>query len=173
VIHRHGGHEAAHDEEYEAEEFEDEAPRPRRWVSALACVALAATGSGAAFAWHGYGGGETMTAALTPAPKAAPAPQAPTVQDALLKSLTEGQQREAAISQRNQELLQAQAADIKRLSDTVAQLATRVEALSMRNAQAAVPAAPRKPPRVVQHKPSEPAPLSLAPEAKPAPEAKH
>jgi hypothetical protein len=173
VINRYGGHEAEFDEEFVDDGVDDEAPRPRLWVSALVCVALAATGSGAAFAWHGYGGGGWTTAALTSAPKAAPAPpQAAAVQDALLKSLTEGQQREAAIAQRNQELLQAQAAEIKRLSETVAQLATRVEALTVRNAQAAVPPpAPKKPaPKVVQHKPEAPAPLSLAPS--PAPEGK-
>ena len=51
----------------------------------------------------------------------------------------------------------------------VAQLSTRVDGLSVRNAQAAVPQpAPKKPaaPKVVAPKPAAPAPLSLAPEAK-------
>lgn len=169
MIHRYSDHEAEFDEEFESEEVEDEGRRPRFWVSALVCVALAATGSGAAFAWHGYGGGDVMTAALTSAPKAASAPQA-AAQDAVLKNLADAQQRAATIAQRNQDLLQAQAAEIKRLSDAVAQLSTRVDGMSVRNAQAAVvaPAAPKKPaaPKVVAPKPAAPAPLSLAPEAK-------
>jgi hypothetical protein len=169
VIHRYSDHEAEaeFDEEFEGEEVEDEARRPRFWVSALVCVALAATGSGAAFAWHGYGGGELMTAALTSAPKAASAPQA-VAQDAVLKNLADAQQRAAAIAQRNQDLLQAQAAEIKRLSEAVAQLSTRVDGLSVRNAQAAVPPPAKKPaaPKVVAPKPAAPAPLSLAPEGK-------
>jgi len=167
VSHQYSGHEAEFDEEFENEE--DEARKPRLWVSALVCIALAATGSGAAFAWHGYAGGELITGALTAAPKAVPASQAVAAQDALLKSLAQAQQNAAAIAQRNQDLLQAQAAEIKRLSDAVAQLSTHVDGLSVRNAQAAVPPpAPKKPaaPKVVQHKPAAPAPLSLAPEEK-------
>jgi hypothetical protein len=169
VSHQYRGHEAEFDEEFEDEAFEEEERKPRFWVRALVCVALAATGSGAAFAWHGYGDRELITAALSSTPKAA-APQAAAAQDALLKNLVDAQQRAAATAQRNQELLQAQAADIKRLSDTVAQLATRVESLSVRNAQAAVvaPSAPKKPaaPKAVAPKPAAPAPLSLAPENK-------
>jgi hypothetical protein len=170
VSHQYSGHEAEFDEEFEGEEYEDEAPRSRIRTYALVCVVLAATGSGAAFAWHGYGGGgELITGALTAAPKAASAPQAAAAQDALLKSLAQAQQNAAVIAQGNQDLLRAQAAEIKRLSETVAQLATRVDGLGVRNAQAAVPPpVTKKPvaPKVVQHKPSEPAPLSLAPEGK-------
>jgi hypothetical protein len=172
VSYQHSGHEAEYDEEFEGEEYEDEAPRPRFWVRALVCLALAATGSGAAFAWHGYAGGELMTGALTAAPKTASAPQAAAAQDALLRNLADAQQQATVIAKRNQDLLQAQAAEIKRLSDSVAQLSTRVDGMSVRNAQAAVPApAPKKPaPKVVAHKPeaAAPAPLSLAP----APEGK-
>jgi len=171
VSHRYSGHEAEFDEEFENEEHESEEPRRPFWVYALVCVVLAATGSGAAFAWHGYGGGsgELMTGALSAAPKTAPASQAIAAQDALLKSLAQAQQNATVIAQRNQDLLQAQAAEIKRLSDAVAQLSTHVDGLSVRNAQAAVPPpAPKKPaaPKLVQHKPVAPAPLSLAPEEK-------
>jgi len=157
VNNQYSGHEAEFDEE-----FEDDERKPRRWVSALVCIMLAATGSGAAFLWHGYDGAQ-FVAAL----KAAPAPQA-AAQEALMKGLAEAQQRATAIAQRSQELLQAQDAQIKRLSDTVSQLATRVDALSVRNAQASVaPPAPKKPvPKAVAPKPSAPAPLSLAPEGK-------
>lgn len=167
MSHQYSGREAEFDDEFENEE--DEERKPRLWVSALVCIALAATGSGAAFAWHRYAGGELITGALTAAPKAAPASQAVAAQDALLKSLAQAQQNATAIAQRNQDLLQAQAAEIKRLSEAVAQLSTHVDGLSMRNAQAAVPPpAPKKPaaPKVVQHKPAAPAPLSLAPEEK-------
>ena len=169
MSHQNSSHAAEFDDEFEDEEFEDEAPRSRFRVYALICVVLAATGSGAAFAWHGYAGGELITGALTAAPKAMPAQQAIAAQDALLKNLTEAQQRAAGIAQRNQDLLQAQAADIKRLAEAVAQLSTRVDSLSVRNAQAAVPPpAPKKPaaPKVVASKPAAPAPLSLAPEGK-------
>jgi hypothetical protein len=165
VSHQYSGREA----EFDEEELEDEQPRPRVWAYALVCLVLAAAGSGAAFAWHGYGGGELITGALTAAPKAAPAAQAIAAQDALLKGLADAQQRAAVIAQGNQDLLRAQAADIKRLTDAVAQLSTRVDGLGVRNAQAAVPmSASKKPaaPKVVQHKPEAPAPLSLTPEEK-------
>ena len=163
MSHQYSGHEADFDEEYE-----EEAPRSRVWVSALTCIVLAATGSGAAFAYRGYGGD---LVAFSAAPKpAAPSSQtavaAISAQDALLKSVAEAQQRAAAIAQGNQQLLQAQAAEIKRLSDTVAQLATRVDAMGLRNAQAAVPPhEAKKPaaPKAVAHKPAAPAPMSLAP----------
>jgi hypothetical protein len=164
VSQQYSGHEADFDEEIGGER------KPRVWVSALVCVLLAATGSGSAFLWRGYAGGELMTGSITAAPKAAAAPQAASAaQEALLKSLADGQQRAAAIAQRNQDLLQAQATELKRLSDTVSQLATRVDGLGMRNAQAAVPLpVAKKPaaPKSVAHKPDAPAPLSLAPEGK-------
>src|ERR1700724_208261 len=128
VSYQHSGHEAEYDDEFEDD---DEDRRPRFWVSALVCVVLAATGSGAAFAWHGYAGGELMTGALSATPKTASAPQA-AAQDALLRNLTDAQQQAAVIAKRNQDLLQAQAAEIKRLSDAVAQLSTRVDGLSGR-----------------------------------------
>ena len=160
------GQEAERDDEFHDQ---DEERGPRFWVYALVSVVLAATGSGAAFAWHGYRGhdGELFTGALTAVPKAIPAKQAAAAQDALLRNLADAQQRAAAAAQRTQELLQAQAADIKRLSDSVAQLATRVDSLSARNAHAAVPPAPKKPaaPKVAPQ-PAAPAPLSLAPVAK-------
>jgi hypothetical protein len=162
VSHQYSGHQAEFDEEFEDEGGER---RPRVWIYALAFLVLAAAGSGAAFAWHGYGG-ELLAFAATP--KAAPASQAAAAQDALLRNLAEAQQRATAIAQQNQGLLQAQAAEIKRLSDAVSQLSTHVDGLSVRNAQAAVPpAAPKKPaPKVVAPKPAAPAPLSLAPEGK-------
>lgn len=169
MSHQYRGHQAEFDEDFEDDEFEDEERKPRFWVSALVCIALAATGSGAAFAWHGYrGDSELTTGSISTAQKAVPAPQATAAQEAMLKGLTDAQQRATAIAQSNQELLKAQAAEIKRLSDTVAQLATRVEGLSVRNAQAAVPLpAPKKPaaPKVVAPK-HEPAPLSLVPAEK-------
>jgi hypothetical protein len=169
VSHQYSSREAEYDEEFEGDEYEDEEPRPRFRVYALACVLLVATGSGAAFAWHGYGGGELVTGALSAATKAAPAAQAVAAQDALLRTLADAQQRAAVIAQGNQDLLRAQAADIKRLSDAVAQLTTRVDGLSVRNAQASVVApAPKKPavPKAVAAKPAAPGPLSLAPEEK-------
>lgn len=168
MSHQYSGHQAEYDEEFEGEAYGDEAPRRPFWVYALVCVVLAATGSGAAFAWRGYGGGsgELLTSALSAAPKAVPASQATAAQEALLRGLADAQQRASAIAQGNQDLLRAQAAEIKRLSDAVAQLTTRVEGMSVRNAQAAVPSpAPKKPaaPKAVQHKPEAPAPLALAP----------
>ena len=167
MSHQYSGRQAEFDEEFEDEEFEDEEPRRPFWVYALVCVVLAATGSGAAFAWHGYAGRELTTGALSAAAKAASASQAIAAQDALLRNLADAQQRAAAIAQGNQDLLRAQAAEIKRLSDAVAQLTTRVDGMGVRNAQAAVPL-PHKPaaPKVVAPKPAAPAPLSLAPEGK-------
>ncbi len=168
MSYQQSGHEAEYDEEFE-DEVEER--KPRFWVSALVCVVLAATGSGAAFAWRGYVGGELTTGALSATPKAAAAPQAAAAQDALLRDMAVAQQQAAAIAQHNQDLLQAQAAEIKRLSEAVAQLSTRVDGMGVRNAQALVPPpAPKKPaaPKVVAPKPVAvaPAPLSLAPEAK-------
>ncbi len=136
-------------------EEDAEGKQSRPLFHALVCIALAAAGSGAAFVWRGDVGGALSM--LTSAPTSAPA--SPT-QDALLKSLVEAQQNTTAIDQRNQDLLQAQAAEIKRLSDAVSQLATQVDALNARAAHAVVPPhALKKPaPKVVAPKPAAPVP---------------
>ena len=136
-------------------EEDAEAKRSLPLLQALVCIALAATGSGAAFVWRGDVGG--ALSALTSAPTPASAPLA---QDALLKSIVEAQQNATAIDQRNQDLLQAQTAEIKRLSDAVSRLATQVDALNVRAAQAVVPPhTPKKPaPKAVAPKPAAPVP---------------
>ena len=88
-------------------------------------------------------------------------------QEALLKSLADAQLLLGAILQRNQELLQAQNGEIKQLSATIAQMATRLDGLNERNAQASIPLAPPKRPatqKVVAPKPGATGPVSLAPE---------
>jgi hypothetical protein len=149
------------------EEIVDEKPRSSRpWLAALVCVLLAATGSAGAFLWRGDLHGRLLFAA---APKAATAPQATAAaaSESLLKAVAETQRNGTAIAQSNQALLQAQTAEIERLSDTVSQLTAQVDAIGVRTTQAVVAPPLKKPtPKVVRPKPVAPAPLTMTPEAK-------
>ena len=128
--------------EYETEPARDiGALRSSRRTAIVICIALALTGSGAAFLWREYGGALDDFAIF----KSEAAPQAVS-----LKVFDEYQQAVAGNLRRYSEMLQAQDAEIKRLSDQVLQLTMKIDSLESRarDAQAASPApkaAPKKP----------------------------
>ncbi|MBR1120996.1 hypothetical protein JQ628_05675 [Bradyrhizobium lablabi] len=159
------------EEAYEADD--DEEPR-RGLLSWLLIIAmLMGTGSGSALIWRTFGGGPVMASTTT---AAAPAEKAPGQGDlaALRREVT-------GSVQSTQQLLAAQQAEIKRLSEQVAALSNKLELLQrpVTSAQAAIPvpvvpapaAAPA--PKAVTHapkkKPDAPKPVAAKPaETKPA-----
>jgi hypothetical protein len=148
--------------EYETEPARDiEALRSSRRTAIVIYIVLALTGSGAALLWSEYGGALDDFAIF----KSEAAPQAVS-----LKVFDEYQRAVAGNLRRYSEILQAQDAEIKRLSDQVLQLTVKMESLESRarDAQAASPApkpASKKPagkPRISTGG----APLPPAPEKK-------
>ena len=120
------------------------------------CLLLALIGSGSAFLWYYYG------AAITgPAASKTDAISQLTV---TVQGLQQSQQGIAVDVRRNQEILQAQQADIKRLSDEIAQLAAKLDFVqsSAREAQAAAQPVHKPPPRKLASKPVVQEPASQA-----------
>ena len=129
--------------EFEGErEFETElardigALRSSHGTAIVICIVLALTGSGAAILWGEYGGALDDFAIF----KSEAAPQAVS-----LKVFDEYQQAVAGNLRRYSEMLQAQDAEIKRLSDQVLQLTMKMDSLESRarDAQAAISPAPK------------------------------
>jgi uncharacterized coiled-coil protein SlyX len=157
----------AFDDEFEVtrpfnDAFDDQdrdAPEPRRWVWAGAIVGLAMLGSVSALAWHALGGGMPPMPSFASVTGAAPA----TVADKAVgsKDFEALQQQTAASLQSTAQLLSAQQAEIKRLSDQVSALTAKIDTLQHPTASAqasmpppAAPAARKKPAAV---KPAAPA----------------
>jgi uncharacterized coiled-coil protein SlyX len=91
-----------------------------------------------------------------------------------LRGLQQSQQDIALDVRHDEQMLQAQRADIKRLSDQISQLATKLDSVqsSLRDAQASAPPPVQKPvPKKPASKPAirepaSPTPLSVSPEEK-------
>jgi cell division protein FtsB len=153
------------DVEYQAEQR----PQRRRWIPLAVAAALALFGVASAFAWHSYGG----SLALPSLPWGIGQPAAPAVvaaeQPVGLKDLQAVQQQLAGPLQSNAQLLAAQQAEIKRLSDQVSALVAKVDALERppATAQALPPAsappapAPAPAPRKRSAAPKTPAGISV------------
>jgi uncharacterized coiled-coil protein SlyX len=157
-------------------------PARRRWIWPAVVAGLASLGIASAFAWRTYDGGPlTLPSFLsgtgqTAAPPAVTAANRPVT----LKDVQALQQQIAGPVQSNAQLLAAQQAEIKRLSDQVSSLAAKVEALEHppASAQASLPAAapPSPAPTTARKKPAAPksppgisvggAPLPPAPPAR-------
>jgi cell division protein FtsB len=125
------------DVEYQAEQQ----PQRRRWIPLAAVAALALSGMALAFAWRAYGGAALILPSFafgTAQPAAVAAADKPVG----LKDLQALQQQLAGPLQSNAQLLTAQQVEIKRLSDQVAGLAAKVDALEHppATAQASLPA---------------------------------
>lgn len=113
----------------------------RRWIPLAVAAALALSGIAAAFAWRAYGGA-SLTLPSFGFGTAQPAAVAAADKPVGLKDLQALQQQIAGPLQSNAQLLAAQQAEIKRLSDQVSALAAKVDALEHppATAQASLPA---------------------------------
>ena len=134
-------------------------PPRRRWLWPAIVAGLAIVGIASAFAWHAFGGGPwTLPSfALETGQPAAPAVVAAD-KPVGLKDLQALQQQIAGPLQSNAQLLAAQQAEIKRLSDQVSALAAKVEALERppASAQASLPASAVPAPAAPRKKPAAP-----------------
>ena len=99
----------------------DEEPVKRRGAILAVCLLLALIGGGSAFLWHYYGSSITGPAASKT--------DAMSQLTVTLERLQQYQQGIAADVRRNQEMLQAQQADIKQLSEEITQLAAKLDLL--------------------------------------------
>ena len=137
---------------------EPEPERRRRWVPVVVAAGLALFGSASALVWHAsdYGFPALPSFASATGPAAAPAD----IPDKTvgLKDFQAFQQQIAGTVQSTAQLVAAQQAEIKRLSDQVAALAAKIDTLQ-RPAASAQAAAPVPPP---------PTPAPAAPRKKPA-----
>ena len=161
------------DQSYAVEEdvYDEDDEEPQRgllsWI--LIVALLVGTGSGSAIAWRAYGGGTVFSPTAGTASVAA-AEKPPTQGD-----LTAVQQQITGSVQTTHQLLAAQQAEIKRLSEQVSALASKLELLQrpVTSAQAAIPVpAPKAvvaPAPAAKKKPDAPKPVAAKPaEAKPA-----
>ena len=135
------------DVEYEPEE----APRRgRRWISVMVVLALAATGSASALLWRAYGND------LPTFPSFGSTPPADAGDKVIMqKDLQAFQQQITAQTQAATQLLGSQQAEMKRLSDQITVLATKLDAVQ--RSVAAVQVAPPAP------MPIKPAPIPMPP----------
>jgi uncharacterized coiled-coil protein SlyX len=132
----------------EIEDLHGPVPERRRWVPIAVVAGLALLGSASAWAWYAWGNGLPALPSFmssVAAPGAAPAVPDKTVG---LKDFQAFQQQTAATLQSTAQLVAAQQAEIKRLSDQVAALAAKIDAQQRpaASAQAAAPAPPPSPP---------------------------
>jgi uncharacterized coiled-coil protein SlyX len=146
---------------YEAEQAP--APRRVRWVTiAIAAALLAATGVASAFAWRAYGGVPLTLPSFASVTGQPATPAIVADKPVGLKDLQALQQQIAGPLQTSAQLLAAQQAELKRLSDQVSALAAKVEALEHppASAQASLPAsAPPSPaPAAPRKRPPAPRP---------------
>jgi uncharacterized coiled-coil protein SlyX len=123
-------------------------PERRRWVPIAVVAGLAMFGAAAALLWHAWSNGLPALPSFTSitAPGAAPAD----VPDKTvgLRDFQAFQQQVTATMQSTAQLVAAQQAEIKRLSDQVSALAAKIDALQApaAPAQAAAPVPPPPPP---------------------------
>ena len=135
----------AHDE---PDQRQQHAPQRRRWVWAAGVAGLAILGIVSALLWSTWDGSlpSLPSFASLAAPGAAPAEAPDTPVGS--KEFRAAQQQVAGSLQSTAQLVTAQQAEIKRLSDQVAALTAKIDALQnpAASAQAAVPAPPPPPP---------------------------
>lgn len=145
------------------QQFAPSARRPWLWAAGVAGLAL--FGIASAFAWRAYGG---VPLALPSFAWVTGQPAAPAVvadKPVGLKDLQALQQQIAGSLQSNAQLLAAQQAELKRLSDQMSALTAKVEALEhpAASAQASLPAsAPPAPAPAPRKKPAAPKPPGIS-----------
>jgi uncharacterized coiled-coil protein SlyX len=131
----------------EAEDLQQPAPgRRRRWVGIA--VGLVLFGSASALLWRAWGGGLSALPSFTSSAAPGSAPGETPDKTVGLKDFQAFQQQIAATVQSTAQLVAAQQAEIKRLSDQVAALAAKIDTLQRPAAspQAAAPVPPPAPP---------------------------
>ena len=118
------------------------APQRRRWVPIAVVAGLALFGAASALLWHAWGNGLSALPSFTSA--TAPAPAEVPDKTVGLKEFQGFQQQIAATVQSTAQLVAAQQAEIKRLSDQVSALTAKIDALQppAASTQAAAPAPP-------------------------------
>jgi uncharacterized coiled-coil protein SlyX len=153
-------HQLEDDVEYEPEE----APRRgRRWISVIVVLGLAATGSASALLWRAYGNDLPTFPSFGSTPPADPGDKV-----LMLKDFQAFQQQITAQTQAATQLLGSQQAEIKRLSEQITVLATKLDAVqrSVAAVQVAPPAPIPMPPvrkKPVVQKPAEEPPAEAPP----------
>jgi hypothetical protein len=157
-----------YDDDVDFEPEEIEAPKRRRWLPYAVVAMLAVTGSASAFLWRAYG---TTGFSLPSFGSSPPADAGDKV--VMLKDLQAVQQPIVAQTQAGTQLLAAQQAEIKRLSDQMAALNAKLDALQQWIASVQPPAAAPVPkpvvPPPVRKKPAAPKPAEASPTGAPPP----
>jgi hypothetical protein len=136
--------------EFEGEQEYETEPAPhlgplkssRPQITIAVFILLALIGAGAAFFWYGYDSSPSFKSETAP----------PVVS---LKTFEEYQQATDGSLPRDHELLKIQDAQLKRMSDQVLQLIMKLDLFesNVRNAQAAIPVAPKAAPKKPAEKP--------------------
>jgi uncharacterized coiled-coil protein SlyX len=142
----------------EIEDMHQPAPAPRRWVPIAVVAGLALLGAASAGAWFAWGNGLPALPSFTSS-VAAPGPAEVPDKIVRLKDFQAFQQQIAATMQSTAQLVAAQQAEIKRLSDQVAALTAKIDAQQRpaASAQATAPApAPPPPPSAARKRPAAP-----------------
>jgi uncharacterized coiled-coil protein SlyX len=151
------------------DEIEDLHPpvrKRRRWVPIAFVAGLALLGAASALLWNAWGNGFPALPSFMPS-VASPGPAEVADKTVGLKDFQAFQQQIAGTLQSTAQLVAAQQAEIKRLSDQVAALTAKIDALQRpaAPAQAAAPAPPPPPPPTAARKrppaPKEPPGISV------------
>ena len=131
----------------EAEDLREPAPGRRRWVPIAAVAGLVMLGAASALLWHAWGGGLPALPSFAAGAPPGAAPAAVPDKTVGLKDFQAFQQQVAGTVQSTAQLVAAQQAEIKRLSDQVSALAAKIDALQRpaASAQAAAPVPPPPP----------------------------
>jgi uncharacterized protein HemX len=139
----------------------EEAPKRASWATtAVVALLLACIGVGLAFFWRGYGGSVAALPSVATANRPATAPA-----EKGLSDLQAVQQQLAGQMQAATQLLASQQAEIKRLSDQVAALTGKIDALQ----QPLTPPPVAKQVAPVRKKPATAAPVAANPAGAAAP----
>jgi uncharacterized coiled-coil protein SlyX len=142
----------------QTEELHQPAPERRRWVPIAVAAGLAMLGSASAVLWNAWGYALPALPSFTSGAAPAEVPD----KTVGLKDFQAFQQQIAATTQSTAQLVAAQQAEIKRLSEQVAALAAKIDALQPPAASAQV-AAPAPPPPAAPAARKRPAAAKLPP----------
>ena len=150
------------DVDYEPEE--PEAPKRRRWLPYAIVAMLAVTGCVSAILWRAYGNNGPILASFGSTPSADAGDRV-----VVLRDLQAFQQQILVQTQAATQLLTEQQAEIKRLSDQMAVLNAKLDALQHSAASVQPPAAVPVPKPPVRKKPAAPKPVEASPAGAPPP----